>query len=141
MKVIPNIGLLFLVLIILPGEELSGGSQAEEIPKLQNPFSESYVIENLRKTKPRLIYSAEIVENVRGKVETGAILRQDGKELKLNNLSHGQIKLNVVSLDPPPMELDKKIKGLRRIELRIPVSLKDRNRGSMKIKLRLESSI
>ena len=85
MKVIPNIGLLFLVLLILPGEEMSGGSQAEEIPKLQNPFSESFVIENLRKTKPRLIYSTEIVEN-------GAILRQDGKELKLNNLSHVQIK-------------------------------------------------
>ena len=70
MKVIPTIGLLFLVLIILHGEELFGGSPAEEIPKLQNPFSESFVVENLRKTMPRLIYSAEIVEN-------GAILRQD----------------------------------------------------------------
>ncbi|MCP4312389.1 MAG: hypothetical protein GY790_14090 [Bacteroidetes bacterium] len=74
-------------------------------------------------------------------VENGAILRQDGKELQLNNLSHGKFKLNVVSLDPPPMELDKKIKGLKRIELRIPVSMKDKDRGSMKIRLRLESQM
>ena len=84
MKVIPTIGLLFLVLIILHGEELSGGSQAEEIPKLQNPFSESFVIENLRKTKPRLIYSAEIVEDVRGKVKTDPVLANLYKAIRLN---------------------------------------------------------
>jgi len=72
-------------------------------------------------------------------VKFGAILKQDGKELQLNNLSHPHIVLKVVALDPPPFKLDKHIKDLKRIELQIPVSFNDGKSGAMKIRVRLES--
>jgi len=53
-------------------------------------------------------------------VEDGAILKQDGKQLKLENLSHPEITASIVSLDPPPFHLDRRLEGLKRIELRIP---------------------
>ena len=68
---------------------------------------------------------------------SGAILRQDGKELHLNNLSHPQMKLNVVSLDPPPFKLDKQIKNLKRIELRIPISAITDEDGELNIRFSL----
>lgn len=65
----------------------------------------------------------------------GAILRQDGKMLKLNNLSHPDYRFSVISLDPAPLELDRQIKNLKRIELRIPAwTLKD-GRGTIKTQL------
>lgn len=68
-------------------------------------------------------------------VEGGVILRQNGKELKLENLSHPEITVSVISLDPPPLQLDRQIKGLKRIELRIPAwTVKD---GKCHIKVRL----
>ncbi len=51
---------------------------------------------------------------------TGAILKQDGKRLKVENQTRPELTFSVVSLDPAPMELDRQIKGLKRIELRIP---------------------
>ncbi|MBT7464114.1 MAG: hypothetical protein HN686_09035, partial [Bacteroidetes bacterium] len=42
-------------------------------------------------------------------------------------------KLNVVSLDPPPFKLDKQIKNLKRIELRIPVTANNDEGGDIKI--------
>lgn len=53
-------------------------------------------------------------------VDGGAILRQDGKVLKLDNLSHPDAAVSVVSLDPPPLELDRKINELKRLEIFIP---------------------
>ena len=58
-------------------------------------------------------------------VDGGAMLKQDGKELRLSNFSHPHIQLDVISLDPPPHKLDKHIDNLKRVELRIPVSRKD----------------
>lgn len=53
-------------------------------------------------------------------VDGGAILRQDGQELRLENQLHPEILVSVISLDPPPLELDKHLTDLKRIELRIP---------------------
>jgi len=53
-------------------------------------------------------------------VEGGAILKQDGQVLKVENLTHPEIEISVVSLDPPPFKLDKQIEGLKRLEIRIP---------------------
>lgn len=53
-------------------------------------------------------------------VDGGALLKQDGKELKLENLSHPDLALSIVSLYPAPLELDRQIEGLKRIEIRIP---------------------
>jgi hypothetical protein len=50
----------------------------------------------------------------------GAILRQDGKQLKLQIVSHPELSISVVSLDPAPLALDRQIKGLKRIEIKIP---------------------
>jgi hypothetical protein len=65
----------------------------------------------------------------------GAILRQDGKMLKINNLSHPDFMLSVISLDPAPLALDRQIKGLKRIELRIPAWTFKDGKGTIGIKL------
>ena len=65
----------------------------------------------------------------------GAILKQDGKTLKLENLSHPELTISVVSLFPAPLELDRQIEGLKRLEIRIPAwTVKG---GKCKIKVRL----
>jgi len=71
-------------------------------------------------------------------VDSGAILKKNGKELRLNNLSHPEIELQIVSLDPPPFKLDKQIKNLKRLELRIPVSVNDNKNDKFKIRVTLE---
>jgi hypothetical protein len=53
-------------------------------------------------------------------VPGGAILKQDGKSVKLENLSHPQLLVSVISLDPAPLELDRQMEGLKRLEIRIP---------------------
>ena len=53
-------------------------------------------------------------------IKGGAILAQDGKKLKLENLSHPAFHMSVVSLYPAPLKFDKQMKGLKRIEIRIP---------------------
>lgn len=53
-------------------------------------------------------------------VDGGAILTQDGKTLKLENLSHPELSISIVSLYPAPLELDRQIEGLKRLEIRIP---------------------
>ncbi|MDR1583598.1 MAG: heparinase II/III-family protein [Prevotellaceae bacterium] len=69
----------------------------------------------------------------------GAILRQDGKTLHLKNLSHPNYSLSIISLDPAPLALDRQIKGLKRIELRIPAwTFKD---GKGVIKLRIKNRV
>lgn len=68
-------------------------------------------------------------------VKGGAILRQDGKSLKVENLSHPEFTISVISLDPPPLELDCKKEGLKRMEIRIPAWTIQN--GKTKIKVRL----
>lgn len=53
-------------------------------------------------------------------VEGGAILTQDGKSLRLENLSHPELTVSVISLDPPPLYLDARLDGLKRLEIRVP---------------------
>jgi hypothetical protein len=68
-------------------------------------------------------------------VDGGAILKQDGKELRLENLSHPELHVSMVSLYPAPLELDRQIEGLKRLEVRIPAwTVSD---GHCKIQVRL----
>jgi len=67
--------------------------------------------------------------------DQGAILSQDGKQLKLENLTHPEISCSVVSLDPPPFKLDRRLENLKRIELRMPAYILDE--GENKIAVRL----
>lgn len=69
----------------------------------------------------------------------GAILKQDGKILELQNLSHPEIMVSVVSLDPTPLELDRHIKGLKRIEIRIPAWTIKGNQAKIIVRLSGES--
>ena len=65
----------------------------------------------------------------------GLNLLQDGKRLKVENLSHSGLLFSVVSLDPAPLKLDRQMEGLKRIELIIPAwKMQD---GKDKIKIRL----
>ena len=68
-------------------------------------------------------------------IEGGAILRRDGKQLKIENLNHPELRVSVISLDPPPMALDRKIEGLKRIEIRMPAYLFSEGVGSLKVRL------
>src|SRR5690606_19650791 len=65
----------------------------------------------------------------------GAVLRQDGKELRIENLSHPKLQFSVISLDPAPLELDRQIKGLKRIELRVPGWTMDAAGETLRIRL------
>ncbi|WP_163324097.1 heparinase II/III domain-containing protein [Draconibacterium mangrovi] len=68
-------------------------------------------------------------------VNGGAVLKQEGKTLKLENLSHPELSLSLVSLYPAPMELDRQIEGLKRIELRIPAWIIEEGKTEIKIRL------
>lgn len=68
-------------------------------------------------------------------VDGGAILRQDGKKLKLENLSHPELSVSVIALDPPPLYLDLQKANLKRLEIRIPAwTIKD---GKTTLRVRL----
>lgn len=68
-------------------------------------------------------------------VKDGAILHQDGKQLNLEVLSPSGVTISVVSLDPPPLKLDKKIENLKRIELRILAHAFQTRNGLIKVRL------
>jgi hypothetical protein len=78
----------------------------------------------------QLLTTAE-VEIIAG----GAVLRQGGQSLLLENRSHSQARIQVVSLDPPPLELDRQIKGLKRIEINIPVTAAVDGKIALTVKL------
>jgi hypothetical protein len=66
---------------------------------------------------------------------SGAILKSNDKQVVITNLSHPNIQFKIVSLDPPPLKLDKKMEGLKRLELQIPVS--EFSNGDTEIKVRI----
>jgi hypothetical protein len=68
-------------------------------------------------------------------VAGGAVLKQDGKVLKLENMTHPEIEVSIVSLDPPPHELDKQIDGLKRLEIRVPGTSVEGNEVELKVSL------
>ena len=68
-------------------------------------------------------------------VEGGAVLMQDGKKLTLENLSHPGFKVSVISLYPAPLELDKQIENLKRLEIRIPAWTIEGGKTNIKVRL------
>lgn len=65
----------------------------------------------------------------------GASLKQNGEELALEVLSPDDVRISIVSLDPPPMELDRRIENLKRIEIRIPAWIFDGPEGDIRVRL------
>lgn len=70
-----------------------------------------------------------------GIVKGGAILQKDGKQLKLQILSPSNITVSVVSLNPPPLKLDKRIENLKRIELHVPAWTVENGVGVIEVRL------
>jgi hypothetical protein len=67
--------------------------------------------------------------------KTGALLKQDGKNLNLEILSPPGLSVSIISLDPPPMPVDKTIENLKRIEIRIPASIVENGKTNLKVRL------
>lgn len=67
--------------------------------------------------------------------KNGAVLKQDGKQLRVENISHPEISASVVSLYPAPLELDRQIPGLKRLEFRIPAYLLKGDKGKIVVRL------
>lgn len=65
----------------------------------------------------------------------GLNLLQEGKRLKVENLSHPEILFSVVSLYPAPLKLDRQMKGLKRVELRIPAWMIQDKKDKIKVRL------
>ncbi|MEX1241194.1 MAG: heparinase II/III family protein [Cyclobacteriaceae bacterium] len=68
-------------------------------------------------------------------VKNGAILKQDGKELRLSILTPENLNISIISLDPPPMEIDKSINNLKRLEIRIPAWTIENGNGTLRVRL------
>jgi len=68
-------------------------------------------------------------------VDGGAILLQNGKKLKLENLSHPGLDVSIISLYPAPLKLDRQIEGLKRLEIRIPAWTIEKGKGNIKVRL------
>lgn len=67
--------------------------------------------------------------------KTGAVLKQDGKNLNLEILSHPGLSVSVIALDPPPLPIDKTIENLKRIEIRIPAWTIENGKMNLKVRL------
>ncbi len=68
-------------------------------------------------------------------IKGGAILKQDGKTLKLENLSFPELTVSVISLYPAPLKLDRQIKGLKRLEIRIPAWMLENEQADIQVRL------
>lgn len=78
----------------------------------------------------QLITQAD-VEFIKG----GVMLQQDGKSLRIENLSHPDLTMSIISLSPPPFYLDTKKEGLKRIEIRIPAWTVEGGKTKIRVKL------
>ncbi|MGB3848513.1 MAG: heparinase II/III family protein [Tunicatimonas sp.] len=67
--------------------------------------------------------------------DRGAILSQDGQQLLLENLSHPNLRVSVISLDPPPLKLDRQIENLKRLEIRIPGYILTEGENTLRVRL------
>lgn len=65
----------------------------------------------------------------------GAILKQDGKQLNLEIESPLKTGVSVIRMDMPDYKLDKKITGLKKVEIRVPAYAFAEGRGTIKVRL------
>ncbi len=66
--------------------------------------------------------------------KNGAILKQDGKSLKMSILTPSNLNVSIISLSPSPLPYDKQIENLKRIEIRIPVYVLKEKKGVIKVR-------
>jgi hypothetical protein len=68
-------------------------------------------------------------------IKNGAILKQDGQTLHLSIVSPDNLNVSIISLDPPPLEIDKSIDNLKRIEINVPSYLIKNSLAIIKVRL------
>ena len=78
----------------------------------------------------QMMTTAEVIPD-----EKGAVLRQDDEELRLEILAPADVRVSVVSLDPPPLEIDRQIDDLKRVEIRVPAWFYDGPEGAIRVRL------
>jgi hypothetical protein len=88
------------------------------------------LMDSTREIVWQLMTTAEVIPQ-RG----GALLRQDNKKLKLDILSPRGVNVSLISLDPPPLKLDRQIEALKRIEIRIPAWIFEDRSGRIAVRL------
>ena len=62
-------------------------------------------------------------------------MSQEGKRLKVENLSHAELMVSVISLNPPPLYLDTQKENLKRLEIRIPAWTIEGSETQMRVRL------
>jgi hypothetical protein len=67
--------------------------------------------------------------------EDGALLKKEGKQLKLEILSPAKVKISTIMMDPAPLKLDRQIEGLKRVEIRVPAWILENGKGTIKVRL------
>ena len=121
-------------------KEIFGGKVASASRKFLKENGHSILIEdNIQVSDSTMSITWQLITAADVEItKEGAILRQDGKELALQNLSHPDVMVSVISLDPPPLELDRKIEGLKRLEIRLPAYLFKEGDASIRVRLTAE---
>jgi hypothetical protein len=117
--------------------EISGGTLNAHHRKFTKDTDHSVIIEDeieINDSTKNITWGLMTLSDVE-KTVNGAILKQDGKQLNLEILSPEGLSISVISLDPPPLELDKTIKDLKRIEIRIPAWTIENNRCKIRVRL------
>jgi len=77
-----------------------------------------------------IMTTAEVIPS-----DEGAMLQQDGKQLDLKILSPSNVRVSIIMMDPPPMKFDRKINGLKRVEIRVPAYTLADGKGTIKVRL------
>ncbi len=120
--------------------EIFGGNLTSLQRKFVKESNKSFIIEDqfeINDSTRTITWAIMTVAHVTP-VNNGAVLKQDGKELKLSILAPGELEVSVLSLDPPPLEIDKTIENLKRIEIRMPAYIFQDKEGLVRVRLSSE---
>ena len=115
--------------------EIFGGNLTSLQRKFVKESNKSFIIEDqfeINDSTRTITWAIMTVAHVTP-VNNGAVLKQDGKELKLSILAPGELEVSVISLDPPPLEIDKTIENLKRIEIRMPAHIFQEKEGLVRV--------
>jgi len=74
---------LTVYLLLCTANTLLAQEKDQDIPRLQNPFSVSYLRKNLKQSKPRMIYNARIVEDLKAKIKTDPVINNLYEAIRL----------------------------------------------------------
>jgi len=95
-----------------------------------------FIEDNIETSDETEVIVWQLMTTANVQIQPGGIeLSKNGETLQVENLSHPDFDFSVVSLDPPPFELDRQMEGLKRIELRIPAWIVKGRKETIKVRL------